>query len=163
MNQMRGGFSNKIKALRDELIGFASMIELELDFSEEDVEFADRFQLKQLIYELQKNIGLLISSFDQGNAIKEGIPTVIAGKPNAGKSTLLNTLFNEEKAIVTDIEGTTRDVIEDELTINGIKFRFIDTAGLRDASDEVEAIGIQKTKEKMTEASLILYMFDVSI
>ena len=118
-------------------------------------------QLQNLIIELQKNIAVLISSFDQGNVIKEGIPTVIAGKPNAGKSTLLNTLFNEEKAIVTDIEGTTRDVIEDELTINGIKFRFIDTAGLREAGDAVEAIGIKKTKEKMTEASLNLYLFDV--
>jgi tRNA modification GTPase len=163
MNQMRGGFSTKIKDLRDQLIGFASMIELELDFGEEDVEFADRSQLTNLIVELQKVIGSLISSFDQGNVIKEGIPTVIAGKPNAGKSTLLNTLFNEEKAIVTDIAGTTRDVIEDELTINGIKFRFIDTAGLREAKDAVEAIGIKKTREKMTEASLILYLFDVEI
>ncbi len=161
MNQMRGGFSTKIKDLRDQLIGFASMIELELDFGEEDVEFADRSQLTNLIVELQKVIGTLIASFDQGNVIKEGIPTVIAGKPNAGKSTLLNTLFNEEKAIVTDIAGTTRDVIEDELTINGIKFRFIDTAGLREATDAVEAIGIKKTKEKMSEASLILYLFDV--
>lgn len=161
MNQMRGGFSTKIKELRDQLIGFASMIELELDFGEEDVEFADRSQLTHLIVELQKVISSLISSFDQGNVIKEGIPTVIAGKPNAGKSTLLNTLFNEEKAIVTDIAGTTRDVIEDELTINGIKFRFIDTAGLREANDAVEAIGIKKTREKMTDASLILYLFDV--
>ncbi len=162
MNQMRGGFSNKIKDLREELIGFASMIELELDFGEEDVEFADRTQLNNLIVELQKNITVLINSFDQGNAIKEGIPTVIAGKPNAGKSTLLNALFNEEKAIVTDIEGTTRDVIEDELIISGIKFRFIDTAGLREADNQVEAIGIEKTKEKMSEASLILYLFDVN-
>lgn len=162
MNQMRGGFSNKIKDLREELIGFASMIELELDFGEEDVEFADRTQLNNLIIELQKNIKVLINSFDQGNAIKEGIPTVIAGKPNAGKSTLLNALFNEEKAIVTDIEGTTRDVIEDELVISGIKFRFIDTAGLREADNQVEAIGIEKTKEKMSEASLILYLFDVN-
>ncbi len=162
MNQMRGGFSNKIKDLRKELIGFASMIELELDFGEEDVEFADRTQLNNLIVELQKNITVLINSFDQGNAIKEGVPTVIAGKPNAGKSTLLNALFNEEKAIVTDIEGTTRDVIEDELIISGIKFRFIDTAGLREADNQVEAIGIQKTKEKMSEASLILYLFDVN-
>ncbi len=162
MNQMRGGFSSKIKDLRKELIGFASMIELELDFGEEDVEFADRTQLNNLIVELQKNITVLVNSFDQGNAIKEGIPTVIAGKPNAGKSTLLNALFNEEKAIVTDIEGTTRDVIEDELIISGIKFRFIDTAGLREADNQVEAIGIQKTKEKMLEASLILYLFDVN-
>lgn len=162
INQMRGGFSKEIKNLREQLIHFASMIELELDFAEEDVEFADRNDLKQLIYNILKVLRPLIESFDFGNVIKEGIPTVIAGKPNAGKSTLLNALLNEEKAIVSDIAGTTRDVIEDEINIEGIKFRFIDTAGLRETSDRLEAIGIERTKQKMQEADLILYVFDTS-
>ena len=162
MDQMRGGFSNEIKALRDELIHFASMIELELDFSEEDVEFADREQLKGLINNLLHKINALIQSFEVGNVIKNGVPTVIAGKPNAGKSTLLNALLKEERAIVSDIAGTTRDMIEDEINIGGISFRFIDTAGLRDTADTIEAIGVEKARKKMTEASLILYLFDLT-
>ncbi len=162
MNQMRGGFSKEIKALREQLIHFASMIELELDFGEEDVEFADRDDLKNLINNLLNVINPLLQSFDYGNAIKEGIPTVIAGKPNAGKSTLLNQLLNEEKAIVSPIAGTTRDVIEDEMVLEGIKFRFIDTAGLRQTDDIVEAIGVERTKEKISQSSLIIYLFDVN-
>lgn len=161
MNQMRGGFSKKIKALREDLIHFASMIELELDFAEEDVEFADRAQLVELISSLQSEIGKLIESFSIGNVIKNGVPTVIAGKPNSGKSTLLNTLLEEEKAIVSDIAGTTRDLIEDEIHIQGISFRFIDTAGIRDAKDKIEAIGIEKTMAKMKSASIIIYLVDL--
>ncbi|MEO1051853.1 MAG: tRNA uridine-5-carboxymethylaminomethyl(34) synthesis GTPase MnmE [Bacteroidota bacterium] len=161
MNQMRGGFSKKIASLREELIHFASMIELELDFGEEDVEFASRDDLKGLINRLMEVLTLLIKSFDVGNVIKNGVPTVIAGKPNAGKSTLLNALLNEEKAIVSDIAGTTRDVIEDEMNLGGITFRFIDTAGLRDTTDTIEAIGVERTRKKMKEASLILYLFDL--
>lgn len=160
MNQMRGGFSKKIAALRERLIKFASLVELELDFGEEDVEFADRGDLKYLVEEIQTTILKLLKSFDLGNAIKEGIPVVIAGKPNAGKSTLLNALFDEEKAIVTDIPGTTRDVIEDEINIDGIKFRFIDTAGLRETADKVEAIGVALSRKKIAEASVVLYVFD---
>lgn len=161
MNQMRGGFSKRIKALREELIHFASMIELELDFAEEDVEFADRDKLVTLIQTLQKTVGKLIESFSIGNVIKNGVPTVIAGKPNSGKSTLLNTLLEEEKAIVSDIPGTTRDFIEDEIHIEGISFRFIDTAGIREARDKIEAIGIERTREKMKVASVIIYLIDL--
>ena len=161
LNQMRGGFSEEIKALRAQLVHFASMIELELDFVEEDVEFADRGALEKLIHEILRVINQLISSFDLGNVIKNGVPTVIAGKPNAGKSTLLNALLNEEKAIVSDMPGTTRDFIEDEINIGGISFRFIDTAGLRETTDKVEAIGVKRTYEKMQQASLILYLFDL--
>jgi len=161
MNQMRGGFSKKIKTLREELIHFASMIELELDFAEEDVEFADRSQLINLIISLQQEIKKLIDSFSIGNVIKNGVPTVIAGKPNAGKSTLLNILLNEEKAIVSDIPGTTRDFIEDEIHIEGISFRFIDTAGIREARDKIEALGIERTKAKMKAASVIIYLVDL--
>ncbi len=162
LNQMRGGFSSEIKHLRDELIHFASLIELELDFGEEDVEFAKRDDLKKLIHTIQTYLSSLIQSFDQGNVIKNGIPTVIAGKPNAGKSTLLNVLLNEEKAIVSEIPGTTRDVIEDEMVLGGINFRFIDTAGLRETTDVIEAIGVGRTREQMKKASLILYLFDLS-
>ncbi|WP_205504527.1 tRNA uridine-5-carboxymethylaminomethyl(34) synthesis GTPase MnmE [Rufibacter psychrotolerans] len=162
MKQMRGGFSQEIKALRAQLIHFASMIELELDFSEEDVEFADRDALRRLIFSLQRLIADLLQSFEMGNVLKNGVPTVIAGKPNAGKSTLLNALLNEEKAIVSDIPGTTRDVIEDEATIGGIRFRFIDTAGLRETQDTVEAIGVARTKEQLQKAALVLYLFDVT-
>jgi tRNA modification GTPase len=162
LNQMRGGFSKEIQHLREELIHFASLVELELDFGEEDVEFAKRDDLKKLIFKTQSYLKALISSFDQGNVIKNGIPTVIAGKPNAGKSTLLNALLNEEKAIVSDIPGTTRDVIEDEMILGGISFRFMDTAGLRDTSDIVEALGIERTRESLRKASLILYLFDLS-
>ena len=162
LNQMRGGFSNEIKHLREELIHFASLIELELDFGEEDVEFAKRDDLKQLILKIQTYLHSLIQSFDQGNVIKNGIPTVIAGKPNAGKSTLLNVLLNDERAIVSEIPGTTRDVIEDEMVLGGINFRFIDTAGLRETQDVIEAIGVGRTREQMKKASLILYLFDLS-
>ncbi len=162
MSQMRGGFSSEIKMLREKLVHFASMIELELDFSEEDVEFADRTQLKNLIFEIRKLIAALIISFDLGNVIKNGVPTVIAGKPNAGKSTLLNTLLNEEKAIVSHIAGTTRDMIEDELSIEGIIFRFIDTAGLRETTDTIESIGVERSRKKILEAALLLYVFDLS-
>jgi tRNA modification GTPase len=162
LNQMRGGFSKEINALREELIHFASLIELELDFGEEDVEFAKRDDLKQLIHRIQKYTRGLIDSFDLGNVIKNGVPTVIAGKPNAGKSTLLNTLLNEERAIVSEIAGTTRDVIEDEMIVGGINFRFIDTAGLRETLDTIEAIGVERTRAKMKQASLIIYLFDLT-
>ena len=160
INQIRGGFSKQIAQLREQLINFASLIELELDFGEEDVEFADRDDLRQLIYRIQTVLVPLIESFEMGNVIKNGVPTVIVGKPNAGKSTLLNRLLNEEKAIVSDIAGTTRDVIEDELFIEGIRFRLIDTAGLRQATDTIEAIGVERTMQQMEKASLILYLFD---
>jgi tRNA modification GTPase len=162
LNQMRGGFSNEIAHLREELIHFASLIELELDFGEEDVEFAKRDDLLLLVEKVQSYLTRLIASFDQGNVIKNGIPTVIAGKPNAGKSTLLNALLNEEKAIVSEIPGTTRDVIEDEITLGGITFRFMDTAGLRETQDIIEALGVSRTHERMKIASLILYLFDLS-
>lgn len=162
MNQMRGGFSKEINALRDELIHFASLIELELDFGEEDVEFAKRDDLRKLILKLQAHLHSLIQSFDQGNVIKNGVPTVIAGKPNVGKSTLLNALLNEEKAIVSEIPGTTRDVIEDEITLGGIHFRFIDTAGLRETADTIEAIGVGRTREQLKKAALVLYMVDLT-
>ncbi len=163
MKQMRGGFSLILKDLRQRLIHFASMIELELDFGEEDVEFADRNELKDLVNEILSTIRQLIDSFSWGNVIKNGIPTVIAGKPNAGKSTLLNALLNEEKAIVSEIAGTTRDFIEDELTIEGIAFRFVDTAGLRQTEDKIEAIGVERARKKMQEASLILYLIDLQM
>jgi tRNA modification GTPase len=162
MNQMRGGFSKEINRLREELIHFASLIELELDFSEEDVEFARRDELKSLIQKIQSFITSLIHSFDQGNVIKNGVPTVIAGKPNAGKSTLLNVLLNEERAIVSDIPGTTRDIIEDDMVLNGIVFRFIDTAGLRETTDTIEAMGVERTRQQMQRASLILYVADLT-
>ncbi|TCC91660.1 tRNA uridine-5-carboxymethylaminomethyl(34) synthesis GTPase MnmE [Pedobacter frigiditerrae] len=160
LQQMRGGFSSELKELREQLIHFASMIELELDFAEEDVEFANRDQLKALILRLISHISILISSFELGNVLKNGVPIVIAGKPNVGKSTLLNALLNEDRAIVSDIAGTTRDTIEDELNINGIIFRFIDTAGIRDTADIIEAKGVERTLERMKQAKLILYMAD---
>lgn len=162
MNQMRGGFSKEIGILREELIHFASMIELELDFSEEDVEFANREELKTLINNIQAKLRTLIESFEIGNVIKNGIPTVIAGKPNAGKSTLLNALLKDDRAIVSEIAGTTRDVIEDEINLGGITFRFIDTAGIRETEDTIEAIGVEKTHQKIQEASLILFLFDLA-
>lgn len=161
INQMRGGFSKEINHLREELIHFASLIELELDFGEEDVEFAKRDDLRTLILKIQSYLRSLIDSFDQGNVIKNGVPTVIAGKPNAGKSTLLNVLLNEEKAIVSEIAGTTRDVIEDEIVLGGINFRFIDTAGLRETQDVIEAMGVERTKDRMKKASIIIYLFDL--
>lgn len=160
MQQMRGGFSNQLKDLRQELIDFAALIELELDFSEEDVEFANREQLKQLIYRLNTVLLKLIQSFELGNVLKNGIPVVISGKPNVGKSTLLNRLLNEERAIVSDIPGTTRDTIEDEISIKGIQFRFVDTAGLRETSDKIEAIGVERAYEKIRQSSLVMYLFD---
>jgi tRNA modification GTPase len=158
MQQMRGGFSNEIAKLREELLNFASLIELELDFAEEDVEFADRTQFHELLSRIEFVLKRLIDSFAVGNVIKNGIPVAIVGEPNVGKSTLLNALLNEERAIVSDIAGTTRDTIEDELVINGIGFRFIDTAGIRETQDVVESIGIKKTFEKMEQAQVVLYM-----
>jgi tRNA modification GTPase len=160
LNQLRGGFSKKLGLLREELTHFASLVELELDFGEEDVEFANRDDLKELILKIQHQILPLIDSFDSGNAIKEGIPVAIIGPPNAGKSTLLNTLLNEEKAIVTEIAGTTRDVIEDVMFIDGIKFRFIDTAGIRETKDLVESIGIERSKEAIKRAEIVLLLSD---
>lgn len=160
MQQMRGGFSNELKGLREQLIHFASMIELELDFGEEDVEFANRDQLKKLILDINRVITRLIQSFEMGNVIKNGIPVVIAGKPNVGKSTLLNALLNEERAIVSDIAGTTRDTVEDEITIKGQRFRFIDTAGIRETTDIIEAKGVERTFEKIKSSAIVMYMFD---
>ena len=160
MQQMLGGFSNEIAKLREELLNFASLIELELDFAEEDVEFADRTAFYELINRIEFVLKRLIDSFAVGNVIKNGIPVAIVGEPNVGKSTLLNALLNEERAIVSDIAGTTRDTIEDELVINGIGFRFIDTAGIRETKDVVESIGIQKTFEKIEQAQVVLYLFE---
>jgi len=160
MQQMRGGFSNEIAKLREELLNFASLIELELDFAEEDVEFADRTQFNELITRIEFVLKRLIDSFAVGNVIKNGIPVAIVGEPNVGKSTLLNALLNEERAIVSEIAGTTRDSIEDELVIGGIGFRFIDTAGIRETSDVVERMGIKKTFEKIEQAQVVLFLFD---
>ena len=160
MQQMRGGFSNEIAKLREELLNFASLIELELDFAEEDVEFADRTQFHELLNRIEFVLKRLIDSFAVGNVIKNGIPVAIVGEPNVGKSTLLNALLNEERAIVSDIAGTTRDTVEDELNIGGIGFRFIDTAGIRETKDVVESIGIQKTFEKIEQAQVVLYLFE---
>ncbi|KQS47915.1 tRNA modification GTPase MnmE [Flavobacterium sp. Leaf359] len=162
MQQMRGGFSNEIAKLREELLNFASLIELELDFAEEDVEFADRTQFYDLLERIEFVLKRLIDSFAVGNVIKNGIPVAIVGEPNVGKSTLLNALLNEERAIVSEIAGTTRDTIEDELVINGISFRFIDTAGIRETKDVVESIGIKKTFEKIEQAQVIVYLLDSS-
>jgi len=160
MQQMRGGFSGELQHLRDQLIHFAAMIELELDFGEEDVEFANREDLKGLIYQIQRILHRLIQSFEQGNVMKNGVPVVIAGKPNVGKSTLLNALLNEERAIVSEIAGTTRDTVEDEMIIGGLRFRFIDTAGIRETVDIIEAKGVERTHEKIKLAKLIIYLVD---
>jgi tRNA modification GTPase len=160
MQQMRGGFSSKIKMLRDNLIDFAALIELELDFSEEDVEFANRDDLKNLIHKIISVIDKLINSFDVGNVIKNGIPVGIVGRPNAGKSTLLNILLEDDRAIVSDIPGTTRDTIEDEMTIDGVLFRFIDTAGIRTTSDVIEQIGVNKALEVIRKSAIVIYLFD---
>jgi len=160
--QLRGGFSSQLQSLRDQLVQFASLIELELDFAEEDVEFANRDQLKKLIREINGVIRNLIRSFELGNAIKQGVNTVIAGRPNAGKSTLLNALLNEERAIVSHLPGTTRDTIEEVLNINGINFRLIDTAGIREATDAIEQIGVQRTMEKIGQSAILVYLFDVN-
>ncbi len=159
IQQMRGGFSKKMEDLRQELIHFKALIELELDFSEEEVEFANIDKLKSLLNRLHKDITNLKDSFAYGNVIKKGVPVAIAGKPNVGKSSLLNSLFNDEKAIVSNIPGTTRDSIEDTLVLKGITFRFIDTAGLRETKDVVESIGIKKTREKVSQASVLIYLY----
>lgn len=163
IKQMRGGFSNQIKDLREQMINFAALMELELDFSEEDVEFADRSQFYNLLNQLQSILKRLADSFAFGNVIKNGVPVAIVGAPNAGKSTLLNALLNEERAIVSDIEGTTRDTIEETIYIDGVGFRFIDTAGIREAGDSIERIGIEKTFEKIDHATIIIYLYDANI
>ena len=162
LKQLRGGFSSELKEIRQQLINFASLIELELDFAEEDVEFADRTELKKLVSGVLKYINRLADSFELGNAIKNGVPIAIVGRPNAGKSTLLNALLNEDRAIVSEIAGTTRDTIEEVLTIGGIDFRFIDTAGLRDTQDEIEKKGVKKALEKVKLSSVYIYLFDMN-
>ena len=162
IRQLRGGFKHEIQKLREELIHFASLVELELDFGEEDVEFADRNDLKKLVNQIRDHLRPLIQSFALGNALKMGVTTVIAGRPNAGKSTLLNVLLNEERAIVSDIPGTTRDTIEEVLNIRGIQFRLIDTAGIREAQDTIEAIGVARTMEKIEQAAILVYVWDVA-
>ena len=161
LHNIRGGFSDVLKLLRDELIKFSALIELELDFSQEDVEFADRSQLYHLIRTIDKTISDLLHSFKLGTVIKNGVKVAIVGKPNAGKSTLLNSLLNENRAIVSEIAGTTRDTIEEVINIDGILFRLIDTAGIRESADLIEAIGVEKSREKMKEADVVVYMFDV--
>ena len=160
LSQMRGGFSKEFTTLREKLLNFTSMIELELDFSEEDVEFADRSALRRLADEIEEVIARLANSFSVGNVIKNGVPVAIIGETNAGKSTLLNVLLNEDKAIVSDIHGTTRDVIEDTVNIGGITFRFIDTAGIRETSDTIESLGIERTFQKLDQAEIVLWMID---
>ena len=162
INQMRGGFSDDLKKLREQLINFASLIELELDFSEEDVEFANREQFNELLLLIKEKLTKLIDSFQLGNVIKNGIPVAILGAPNVGKSTLLNAVVNEDRAIVSEIAGTTRDTIEDVINIEGMQFRFIDTAGLRDTKDTIEKIGIQKALEKAEKAKVIIYLLDAT-
>ncbi|MDR1102878.1 MAG: tRNA uridine-5-carboxymethylaminomethyl(34) synthesis GTPase MnmE, partial [Tannerella sp.] len=162
MNQMRGGFSRELSRLRSQLLDFTSLIELELDFGEEEVEFADRTRLNRLASEIRDHLSRLVRSFGMGNAIKNGIPVVIVGETNVGKSTLLNHLLNEEKAIVSEIHGTTRDVIEDVVNIHGISFRFIDTAGIRDTGDEVEILGIERTYQKISQATIVVWMIDAT-
>ena len=160
LNQLKGGISNEISFLRNDLLNFTSLIELELDFAEEDVEFADRTALKSLLYKIEDKLNSLIESFQYGNAIKNGTAVAIIGKPNAGKSTLLNALLKEERAIVSNIAGTTRDTIEEILHIKGHAFRLIDTAGLRETADEIEAIGVKKAKEKVENAEILVYLAD---
>jgi tRNA modification GTPase len=162
MHQMRGGFSRDLQALRQELLDFASLMELELDFAEEDVEFADRTQMKALVNRILAAIARLIGSFELGNVIREGVQVAIIGEPNAGKSTLLNALLNEERAIVSDIAGTTRDTVEDELVLDGIRYRFVDTAGIRQTTDTIESLGIERTYQKTGQADIVLFLFDAS-
>jgi tRNA modification GTPase len=162
LQQLRGGFSDKLKALRGQLLHFISMIELELDFSEEEVEFADRGQLVRLVDKIASLIGELISSFQLGNVLKNGVPVAIIGRPNVGKSTLLNAILNEERAIVSDIEGTTRDSIEDTINLEGISFRFIDTAGIRETADTIENLGIRRTYQKISDSSIVLLLTEAS-
>lgn len=162
LNQMRGGFSSELKKLRDELLHFAALIELELDFAEEDVDFANRKELADLILRIKSHVLNLKDSFALGNVIRHGVATVIAGRPNAGKSTLLNALLNEERALVSEIPGTTRDAIEEMININGIIFRLIDTAGIREATDVIERMGVEKTMEKIRQSAMVIYVFDVN-
>ncbi len=162
LNQVRGGFSGKIRELRQQLIDLAALLELELDFSEEDVEFADRSKLLLLTTDLKKEIQAVTASFSEGNVLKHGVPVAITGRPNVGKSTLLNAILNEERAIVSEIPGTTRDFIEDVLILEGKAFRFIDTAGLRDAAEPLESMGIERAWEKISQAAVILYVFDIT-
>ncbi len=161
MHQMRGGFSEEINELRQSLMDFASLVELELDFSEEDVEFADREQLNNLVEQIEAKTTSLLSSFRLGNVIKNGVPVAIVGAPNAGKSTLLNALLNEEKAIVSDIAGTTRDIIEDTIILNGVEFRFIDTAGIRETTDEIETLGIERAHAQIKRAAVVIHLIDL--
>ena len=160
MDQMRGGYSSEIELLREKLIDFKALIELELDFSEEDVEFANRGDLNKLLDELDTKLSKLIDSFSYGNVIKEGVTVTIAGKPNSGKSSLLNAILNDDKAIVSEIPGTTRDAIEDICVINGIKFRFIDTAGIRETKDKIESMGVEKAKNKVSKSRILIYLYD---
>lgn len=162
LHQMREGYSKQIETLRQQLIDFAALVELELDFSEEHVEFADKAKLKKTVKTILNVIGGLVDSFTLGNVVKNGVNTVIAGRPNAGKSTLMNALVNEEKAIVSDVPGTTRDALEEVINIDGIAYRLIDTAGIRDATDKIEAIGVQKTMQKIQQATILIYLFDAS-
>ncbi len=162
LQQLRGGFKNEIAQLRAELLHFASLVELELDFGEEDVEFADRGALQKLVEKIRMHLQALLKSFALGNVLKTGVVTVIAGRPNAGKSTLLNALLNEERAIVSEIAGTTRDTIEETLNIHGVRFRLIDTAGIREAQDQIEAIGVARTMEKIQQAAILVYVWDVT-
>lgn len=162
MNQMRGGYTAEIGQLRQKLLDFASLITLELDFAEEDVAFADRTALTELLLAMQSKIKSLLDSFQYGSVIKKGVPVAIVGKPNAGKSSLLNALLNEDRAIVSTIPGTTRDTIEDTLTLSGVEFRFIDTAGLRETDDQIEAVGVAKAKEKVNLAKVMIYLFDAN-
>ena len=160
MSQMRGGFSSELQSLRAQLLHFVSLVELELDFTEEDVEFANRSQLMTLAFNIEKVISTLSDTFRVGNALKNGIPVALVGETNVGKSTLLNVLLNEEKAIVSEIHGTTRDTIEDSINIQGIQFRFIDTAGIRDTKDKIESMGIERTYQKIEQASIVLWILD---
>jgi tRNA modification GTPase len=163
VQHLRGGISQSLGRLRESLLSFASLVELELDFSEEDVEFADRNKLKSLVNDIRITLKNLLDSFETGNAIKNGIPVALIGKPNAGKSSLLNALLEEEKALVSNIAGTTRDSIEDTITIGGIEYRFIDTAGLRKTSDLIESMGVERTQEKIKKASILVYVVDLSV
>lgn len=163
INQLKGGIKNEMEELRNELLQFVSLIELELDFSEEDVEFADRTQLRSTLIRMTNRIQQLLESFQLGNAVRQGISTVIAGKPNAGKSTLLNSLLNESRALVSDIPGTTRDTIEEQINVRGLMFHFVDTAGIRETNDEIEQLGVGRTMKKISEADVLIYVFDSSL
>lgn len=162
VSQLRGGYAQKLKELRQQLLDFTSLLELELDFSQEDVEFADRSQLRKILSTLHFQISTLIASFRLGNAIKRGVPVAIVGKPNAGKSSLLNALLGDDRAIVSDLPGTTRDTIEETLTLDGITFRFIDTAGLRHSDDQVETLGVERSRKAVAQADIVLYLHDAT-